>query len=63
MVRSVAANSTRPGLRSADTAQYQLPRCRTAIGKGRSRMLVLMHGTHYLRYFTTLLTLNSLENS
>lgn len=33
MVRSVAANSTRSGLRSADTAQYQQPRCRTAIGK------------------------------
>jgi hypothetical protein len=33
MVRAVAVNHTRPGLRSADTAQYQKPRCRTEIGK------------------------------
>ena len=33
MVRAVAVNQTRSGLRSADTAQYQKPRCRTEIGK------------------------------
>ena len=33
MVRAVAVNQTRSGLRSADTAQYIKPRCRTEIGK------------------------------
>jgi len=33
LVRSVATNSTRFGLRSADTAQYLQPRCRTSFGK------------------------------
>jgi hypothetical protein len=33
MVRAVAVNQTRSGLRSADTAQYQKPRCRTEMGK------------------------------
>jgi hypothetical protein len=33
MVRAVAVNQTRSGLRSADTAQYIKPRCRTDIGK------------------------------
>ena len=33
MVRAVAANQTRSGLRSANTARYQEPRCRTEIGK------------------------------
>jgi len=33
MVRAVAVNQLRSGLRSADTAQYIKPRCRTEIGK------------------------------
>jgi hypothetical protein len=32
-IAGFAANRTRSGLRSADTAQYQKPRCRTAIGE------------------------------
>jgi len=33
MVRAVAVNQMRSGLRSADTAQYIKPRCGTEIGK------------------------------
>jgi len=33
MVRAVAVNQMRSGLRSADTAQYIKPRCHTQIGK------------------------------
>jgi len=53
MVYSVAANLMRFGLRSADSAKYQQPRCRMAIGEGRFRMLVLTYGTLYLHRFIT----------
>jgi hypothetical protein len=33
MVRTVAVGSARSGLRSANTANYQMPRCHTAIGE------------------------------
>jgi len=33
MVRAVAVNQMRSGLRSADIAQYMKPHCRTEIGK------------------------------
>jgi len=44
-VQTVARSSSRPDLRSSDTAVYAKPRCRTKFGGAASLMLDLLHGT------------------
>jgi len=55
-------NQIRSGLRSADTAQYIKPRCRTEIGKRGSHTPVLSPRTIFHCHSTVSLTRNVLGN-
>jgi len=63
MVRSVAANLMRPGLRFTDTAQYQQLQCHTAIGKQAVSFGGRMHGTLYLYCCKTYLTVLTVQKT
>jgi len=56
MVRAVAVNQMRTGLRSADTAEYIKPRCRTGSASVRSHTPVLSPGTIFHRHSTVSVT-------